>query len=441
MVQSLLLRDADVDVIDYQGRTPLSMATHIGGDVAVQMLSILLTAELSRDDRSLHNAARDLNLSVVKVLVQSGHDLDFPSPLHGGRRALGEACLHGSDAGEMAERERAMQKVMAFLIDSESDLSIKSGGKSLLHLCFDAADPVVTSRALLKSGMWKHVNEAFDYYADDGYTYSPTMYITKVLPPSDVGDELLALLRASRATDVFYAHEGPQPEGAAGLPEDMEVQERARKAEESDDFSMAMARKREIASVEQQILAHKADMEEARRRKLHSEDVAALRSRAQLDESLASTAHQRRLAEQRAVAEASIGRARALAATELEAEEARQRKALEWEGKLSERQELERIDKGRRAAHQDAPLGAAKAGRGPGPPRQAPGRRAVGHCRRAAPDRLRDGAELMSGSLDRAGMNARHARIARIPRRLRERGRDDGTAAFRAGQVYPPIRV
>ena len=123
-----------------------------------------------------------------------------------------------------------------------------------------------------------------------------------------------------------------------------------------------MARKREIASVEQQILAQKAEMEDMRRRKLHGEDVAAVRARAQLEESLASAAHARRLQEQHALADSSIGRARAMAATELEADEARQRKALEWEARMNaervdnaralssirvgERQEVERLDKG-----------------------------------------------------------------------------------------------
>ncbi|UNI16794.1 hypothetical protein JDV02_003197 [Purpureocillium takamizusanense] len=369
LVKSLLLEGADADAIDYLGRTSLSMATHIGGDIAVQMMSSLLAAEPARDDGSLHNAARDLNLAAVKVLVQSGHDPDYPSQLHGGRSALGEVCLHGSDAAEMtADRERAMQKVMTFLIDSNSDLAVRTNGKSLLYLCFDAADAVVTTRALLKSGMWKNINKPFNQYVDGNYTYSPTMYITKVLAQSDVGEQLLSVLRASRANDVFFANEGAQPEGAVGLPEDMAVQERARKAratriaEETEEFSIAMARKREIASVEQQILAQKAEMEDARRRKLYGEDVAALRSRAQVEESLAAAAHQRRLTEQRAVADMSVSRTRALASTELEAEEARQRKALEWEARLntervdnaralssiriSERQEVERIDKG-----------------------------------------------------------------------------------------------
>ncbi|KAF4506111.1 hypothetical protein G6O67_006229 [Ophiocordyceps sinensis] len=369
LVKMLLLEGADVDALDSHGRTPLSMATSKGGDIAVQMMTSLLAAEPARDDGSLHNAARDLNYAAVKILVQSGHDADFPSPLHGGRSALGEVCLHGSDAGEMTpDRERTMQRVMAFLIDSKSDLTLKADGKSLLHLCFAATDPVVASRALLKSGMWKHVNKPFNHVVIGGYTYSPTMYISRALAPSDANLELLSVLRASRATDVFYANEGPQPDGAVGLPEDMEVQERARKArmarmaDDTEDFSISLTRMREIAGVEQQIAAQKAEIDDARLRKLHGEDMASLQSRAQLEESIASAAHQRRLVEQHAIADARISGSRALAAADHEAAESRQRKALEWETKLntkrtdnaralssiriSERQELERVEQG-----------------------------------------------------------------------------------------------
>ncbi|KAK2594771.1 hypothetical protein QQS21_007518 [Conoideocrella luteorostrata] len=376
LVKLLLLEGAEVDVLDYLGRTPLSMATNIGGDISIQIMSLLLAADPSRDDGSLHNAARDLNLSAVKVLVQSGHDPDFPSPLHEGRSALAELCLHGSDNAEVTpDRERAMQKVMTFLIDAKSDLSIKLNDKTLLHVCFEAADPVSTTRCFLKSGMWKHINKPFNQYTADGYIYSPTMYVKKLLPQNDRSASLLKVLKSNRANDVYYALSGTQPADALGLPEDLAVQERARKAraerlaEETEEFSIAMARKREIASVEHQILAQKAEMEDRRRQKLHNEDISAVRSRAQLEESLATTAHTRRLQEHHALAESSIARARALAAAELESEGARQRRALEWETKLntekvdnaqalssiriSERQEVERLDQSAEARIKD----------------------------------------------------------------------------------------
>ncbi|KAH0491681.1 hypothetical protein TgHK011_003098 [Trichoderma gracile] len=368
IVKLLLLEGADVDAMDFLGRTPMAMVSHLGGDVAIKIMSTLLAAEPSKDDGSLHNAARDLNLTAVTVLIEAGHDPDFPSPLHNGRSALGEVCLHGADGEEMTpERERRMQKVMTFLVEKANcDLTIKLEGKSMLYLCFESADPVSTTRAFLKSGMWRFVNKPFNQYADEAFVYSPTMYVNKIMKSSDARDELLTVLRANRATDVFYAKEGTQPEGAVGLPEDIEVRERLRKArserlaEESQDFAVALARKKELASVEQQIQSQKAEMEDARRRRLQSEDLATVRSKAQLEESLANDAFRRRLSEQRAVTEATLAGSRAMAASELEAEEARRRKGLEWENKLNaeragnaraliemrigEREELERID-------------------------------------------------------------------------------------------------
>lgn len=368
VVKSLLIDSADVDVLDFQGRTPLSIATEIGGELSIQLMGCLLAAEPSKDDGSLHNAARELNFSAVKVLVQAGHDPDFPSPAHGGRSALAEVCLKTADAGEVeVERERSMHKVMTHLIEAGSDLTIKSNGKSLLHLCFDSRDPITITRALLKSGMWKHVNKPFNHFTDETYTYSITMYISKVLPPSDSRDRLLALLRNNRAKDVFYANEGPQPGDAAGLPDDMEVEERERKARlqrraaDSEDFALTLARKRELANVEHQIWASRAQVEDARRRKLHGDDLEAVHARSQLEESLATQATQRRISEQRALTNAALSRTRALASTEMETDDARRHKAIEWESKLNtervdnaraltsvrlgEREELERMDK------------------------------------------------------------------------------------------------
>ncbi|TQV92725.1 hypothetical protein V2A60_009190 [Cordyceps javanica] len=370
VVKLLLIEGAEVDIVDYMGRTPLSMATEMEGDVAVQIMSAILAAEPCRDDGSLHNAARELNLAAVKVLVQAGHDPDFPSPLHDGRSALGEVCLRAAtDIDTSPDRERLTQKVMAFLIDSGSDLAIQSNGKPLLHLCFTSLEPVSTTRALLKAGMWKHINKPFNRYTNDQYTYSPTMYITKAMPSLSCREELLSVLRASRATDAFYATNGDaQPDDAVGLPDDMAAAERARRARlerlthDTEEHAIALARRREIASVEQQIASQKAEMEDARRRRQHGEDLAAVRARAQLEETIAATTLQRRLADQHAVTEASMNRTRALAAAETDAEEKRQRKAVEWEARvskertdnaralsairISEREELERVDRG-----------------------------------------------------------------------------------------------
>lgn len=368
IVKLLLMEGADADATDYLDRSPLSMATDIGGNLASEMMGYVLAADPNPNDGSLHNVARSLNHAAVKVLLESGHDPDFPSTQHGGRSALGEVCLRGSTGQDLTpEREKAMGKVMTALVDAGSDVTIRSGDKSLLHLCFESANPVATTRVFLKVAMWKHINKPLNQYTSDGYTYSPTMYVSKVLPPFDAKEELLSLLYANRGVDVYYKNEGPQPEGATGLPEDLLVQERVRKArlerltEESEDFKLSLARKRELANVENQIMAQKREMEDARRKKMHNDELVTMRSKAEMELSMDAAAHQRRMSQQRALADASNAHMRAAADAEVLAEDMRRRKMLEWENKanrerisneralsavrISEREELDRLDR------------------------------------------------------------------------------------------------
>ncbi|KAF5590550.1 ankyrin repeat domain-containing protein [Fusarium pseudoanthophilum] len=369
IVKELLIEGASVDITDAMGRTPLAMATDIGGELSTRMMGNLLAFDQSKDDGSLHNSARELNFAAVSVLVEHGHHPDFPSPLHDGRSALGEVCRHGAGSGKMtADAEKLMQKVMTFLIDAGSDLTLQSHGKSLLLLCFDSADPIVTTRSFLKVAMWKEINKPFNHYTDGEFTYSPTMYVRKVMPESDTRDQLLSLLRANRAVDVYYANSGDQPDDAVGLPNDLVVQERERKARlrrialETEDHAIALARAKEVASVEREIWNHKAEIEDARRRRLHNEDINATRQKADLEETLFLAAVKRRQLEQSKVTQSSLERIQQVAAAELIAEETRQQKMIEWESKLnseragnaqalsslriSEREELERIERG-----------------------------------------------------------------------------------------------
>ncbi|RGP75084.1 ankyrin repeat domain-containing 17 [Fusarium longipes] len=371
IVKELLIEGANVDITDAMGRTPLAMATDIGGDLSTRMMSNLLAIDQSKDDGSLHNAARELNLAAVTVLVEHGHHPDFPSPLHDGRSALGEVCLHGAEScsGKLtADGEKLMQKVMTFLIESGSDMSLKSHGKSALLLCFESSDPIATTRSFLKVAMWKEINKPFNQYSDGDFTYSPTMYVKKVMPESENQEQLLTLLRANRAVDVYYANSGDQPEDAVGLPSDMAVQERERKARlrrlalETEDHAIALARAKEVASVEREIWNNKAEIEDARRRRLLNEDINAARQKADLEESLFNAALKRRLSEQHKLTQSSLERTKLIAAAELTAEETRQQKMLEWETtvnserasnaqalsslRISEREELDRIERG-----------------------------------------------------------------------------------------------
>ncbi|KAM0575509.1 hypothetical protein ACHAP9_000770 [Verticillium nonalfalfae] len=350
VTKELLLKDADVDVTDAKGNTPLSLASDIGGDVAITMMSNLLAAGASRNDGSLQNAARELNLAAVQVLVEYGHDPDFPSHLHDGRSALGEICLHGAISGEMtAAREKQIEKVMNFLLDKGSDISVKCSGKSLLHLALESSDPVAMTRLLLKVGMWKLVNKKFNLYRDGVYTYSPTMYVAKILPKVDVNEQLLRLLRANRCEDVFFANRGPQPDDAIGLPDDVALQERERRARlsrlasEQEDYEVSITRSKELAAVQAQIWANQAELEDARRKRAHSEEMEAMGDRARAEEEVFAAAMRRRKNErvseashEKAMAEASALKAR----QEMELDKRRHLQALDWERNMA----TERVD-------------------------------------------------------------------------------------------------
>ncbi|KAI0011254.1 ankyrin [Xylariaceae sp. FL0662B] len=375
IVKSLLLADAEVDVTDAAGNSPLSMASALGGDLAIAMMSNLLAAGASRNDGSLHNAARELNLPAMQVLVEYRHDPDFPSPLHGGRSALGELCLHAASSGELTPpREKLMEKAIGFLLQSESDISLQSEDKSVLLLAFESADPLTTTKVLLRADMWKYINKSFNQYTDGKFTYSPTMYVQRVLPDSDHKPQLLKLLRANRATDVYYANSGPQPEDAVGMPVNLQLEEQERKARiirqqrENEDHILAIQRNKELAAVQAQIWANQTELEDVRKKRAHNNDLSAIKERARVEEEVFNSAmRQHRMKQsadikhQEALTNASLNRARVVADAELAMENNKQKQLLTWERdignervgnanqlsslRLREREELERMDK------------------------------------------------------------------------------------------------
>ncbi|KAM7207764.1 Serine/threonine-protein phosphatase [Naviculisporaceae sp. PSN 640] len=375
LVKELILAGAEVDVMDITGNTPMTMATRIGGDLGTSMMSNILAADPSKNDGSLHNAARELNLQAMKVLIDFGHDPDFPSPLHGGRSALGELCLNATshENSLSATQEKQMEKAITLLIESGSDLTIQSDGKSVLLLALDSADPIPTTKALLKAGTWKNVNKPYNHFTDGTYTYSPTQYVARVMPPSDIQSQLLTLLKSYRVIDVYYANDGPQPEGAINLPEELLRAERERRAfaeriaKESEEHAIALARTRELAALQNQIFTARAELEDSRARRRNDEEIKGIKQRQMLEEQGFAAELKRRKAEreaalvhERQLMESGLSRARLISEAELEMEEKKQAKMLEWEAhigqqrvqqakqlshvKVKEREELQRLE-------------------------------------------------------------------------------------------------
>ncbi|KAI1306893.1 hypothetical protein F5Y03DRAFT_384001 [Xylaria venustula] len=375
--KSLLLAGAEVDVTDALGNSPLSMASAIGGELSVAMMSNLLAAGAgaSKNDGSLHNAARELNIQAMQVLVEYRHDPDFPSPLHGGRSALAELCLHATDSIQMTiKQEKAMERAIEFLLKSGTDITIQSEGKSTLLLAFESNDPLTTTKVLLRAALWKDINSTFNQYNDGKYTFSPTMYVQHILPDSDTKADLLRLLRSNRCIDVYYANSGPQPDSAVGLPSHLLREEQERKSRlhrlrsDNEDHVLAIQRSKELAAVQADIWANQVELEEARKKRAHSTDLAALQDRARIEEDIFNaTLRQQRakqiidLQHQEDLAKASVARARTIGDAERAVEDQRQVQLLAWERevgservgnasqlssiRLREREDIERLDK------------------------------------------------------------------------------------------------
>jgi hypothetical protein len=354
LVKTLILSGAEVDVMDATGNTPMTMVTRIGGDLSTLMMSSILAADPSINDGSLHNAARDLNLRAMQVLVEYGHDVDFPSTLHGGRSALGELCLNAAHAGPLtAAQEKQMEKAMVFLINNNTDLTIQSDAKSVLLLALNSADPIPTTRSLLKVGLWKHINKAYNHYTDGTYTFSATQYISRVLPcPEDTRPQLLDLLKSNRAIDVYYANDGPQPEDAVNLPADLLRAERERRAreeriaKETEEHTLALARSKEIAQIHNQIFLARAEIEDSRTRRKQEDELTALQERQAAEEAAFAAELQRRkaardasLSHEQRLTEAGLTRARLVAEAELEMEGRKRDKMIQWEGSMSRQRE------------------------------------------------------------------------------------------------------
>ncbi|KAH7031482.1 uncharacterized protein B0I36DRAFT_268468 [Microdochium trichocladiopsis] len=375
IVKSLLLAGAEVDTADFVGNSPLSMASAIGGDLSIQIMSNLLAAGASKNDGSLHNAARDLNLQAIQVLMEYEHDPDFPSPIHGGRSALGELCRHAADNGPIAgAREKAMERAIEFLLKNDTDITLQIEGKTVLHLALESADPLTTTKVLLRAGMWKHVNKPFNQYSDGTFIYSPTMYVQRVLPDSEFKAPLTTLLRNNRGTDVYYAVQGPQPDDAVGMPTHIQVEEQERRArverhrKEAEEHLLAVQRSKELAAVQQQIWADQAELEDARKKRAHQSDMSAIMERARVEEdNFNALLRQQRMKQnvemshQQALTRASIQRVKEVGEVEAGLETKNQARMLAWERdmgnervgnasqlssiRLREREEVEKFDK------------------------------------------------------------------------------------------------
>jgi ankyrin repeat protein len=219
ILSALLERGSDADARDMKNRTALLHASSIlSGDAVVKELAKRSLV----NDGSVHEAAKELNVDAVRVLVTCGHDPNFPSRLHGGRNALGEMCLNATIM--TAPQRSKLRQLLRLLLSHGANPKFRARNeRSAVILALDnvySALPV--TEALLETVVWQELNDLSHIYRDpsSGLHYSPYSYVELLPSPSraPIKQALLDLLRDKACLPVYYSESPLQPVGATGIP-------------------------------------------------------------------------------------------------------------------------------------------------------------------------------------------------------------------------------
>jgi hypothetical protein len=218
IVQKLLERGADASVRDHTNRSALFYASSVSNFSAVKSIAPYAL----KDDGSLHEAARCVQLDIVAILVEHGHNPNFPSRLHHGRHALGELCLNAHIT--TASQRSKLRRIIRLCLDNNADPKFKARNeKSAIILALDNAySALEITDALLETDIWEDVNDENHMYreAKTGLWYSPLSYVELIPSPTRAPNKqsLTDLLRDKGCKPRFYSETAVQPPGAIGIP-------------------------------------------------------------------------------------------------------------------------------------------------------------------------------------------------------------------------------
>ena len=224
IVAKLVAKGVNVTMPDAEDVTPLTRASRLGNTAIMESL---LEADAECDDGSLHDAARELRLDSMRLLIKYGHHVDYPSNRHDGRSVLAELCLKAVDYTTTPAK---LEEAIMCLVLNNANIRLrrpsqKHSGKTIFHYALDSSDPMSILPIMLKT-MWEFINEDCFLYRDSTYTYSLTKYVEKNidLGPRDQKNEILRLLRIKGSIDRFWANDidAPQPADYCGAPEEIE---------------------------------------------------------------------------------------------------------------------------------------------------------------------------------------------------------------------------
>ncbi|KAF9738028.1 hypothetical protein PMIN06_008500 [Paraphaeosphaeria minitans] len=217
IVEVLLKHGADASVRDRWNRSALFYASSSSVTSVVETLA----PHALKNDGSLHEATRSLQLDAVALLIKADHDPNFPSRHHGGRNALGELCLN-AEITNSSHRSRARQ-VFRLLLDGGVNPRFKARNErsSVILALENAHDPLKMTETLLETEVWEQLNDEKHLFRNDkGLWYSPYSYVELISSPARTAQkqDLLDLLRDKGATPTFYSETEDQPQGATGMP-------------------------------------------------------------------------------------------------------------------------------------------------------------------------------------------------------------------------------
>jgi hypothetical protein len=276
IIASLLERGPDVDARDVWNKSALFYASgSLSGEAVVKVLA----PHSAGNDGSIHESARELSVDAIKVLLEHGHDPNYPSRLHEGRNALGELCLNATVTSPL-HRSRLRQVIRLLLSNGAIAKFRARNEKSSVILALDNAySALPIADTLLETDVWKDLNDEAHMYHDasSGLHYSPYSYVDLIPTPSrtpPLRTALLSLLRDKACAPVYYSSTALQPVGATGIPPSI-----SKLVDKQKEHDLSILHEKQ--KFEHQRSMHEASHKDALRRKSEALDTdLALQSKA-----------------------------------------------------------------------------------------------------------------------------------------------------------------
>ncbi|KAI0451849.1 hypothetical protein F5B21DRAFT_359281 [Xylaria acuta] len=268
VMRQLIQRKVNIDSPDASQLTPLSHATFRQN---LDTMDVLVQAGARLDDSSLHIATAKCFVEGVSLLLQAGHEADFPSLILDGATPLAMLCLCGESTGtDWVERLHKTMKMIKKAVPHDNITSrFDNNSKTVLHIALDNQHEATNlTRALLtiyKPYKSVDINESFLFIDEKGLRYSPTKYVELCCgnKPAAEKAELIQCLKAQKFRDRYFADGMNQPAGAVGLPAALSA---AIKEEERSERKRQreIQQKRELAELEAKLQAdlHKQVMQD-----------------------------------------------------------------------------------------------------------------------------------------------------------------------------------